>query len=112
MSLLVTKDPARPTVVLRKVTRHSWGPGPARVVVVAVVQEGGRRWARVIGVEGGRAVELERAEEVEILQRSRPTTLRLADGAEWEVRPVGCSCNVPGPLRGVNPLSVPAAGEG
>jgi hypothetical protein len=102
----MTKDPTRPTVVLRKVTRHAWGPDPARVVVVAVVQEGGRRWARVIGAEGGRAVELERAEEVEILHR-RPTTLRLADGTEWEVRSPGCSCNVPGPLRGVNPLSVP-----
>lgn len=108
MTLLSTKDPARPTVVLRRVTRHSWGPDPARVVVVAVIQAGGSRTAKVFGVEANRAVELERAEGVEIPRRRGLLSIALADGTEWELRGVGCSCNVPAPLRGLNPLGVPA----
>lgn len=105
----MVKDPARPTIVLRQVTRHSWGPEPARVVVVAVIQTGHTRTARVFGVDGGRAVELERAEGVEIARQRGPRTIRLPDGAEWKLAGVGCSCNVPGPLRGLNPLGVPMA---
>lgn len=107
MSLMV-KDPARPTVVLRRVTRHSWGPVPERVVVVAVIQEGGVRTARVFGVEDNRATELERSEGVTIAQRRGPLTVVHADGSEWTLRGVGCSCNVPRQLRGLNPLGVPA----
>lgn len=112
MSLLV-KDPARPTVVLRRVTRHSWGPSPERVVVVAVIQANGSRTARVFGVEDGRAVEIERAENVEIARQRGPLVIRLADGdgtdgGTWTLRGVGCSCNVPAQLKGLNPLAVPA----
>lgn len=110
MSLLV-KDPTRPTVVLRRVTRHSWGPAPERVVVVAVVQAAGSRTARVFGVEDGRAVELQRSEGVTIATRRGPVTIVHADGSEWTLRGVGCSCNVPGPLKGLNPLAVPAGEE-
>lgn len=106
MSLLV-KDPARPTVVLRRVTRHSWGPAPERVVVVAVVQAAGSRTARVFGVEAGTAVELERSEDASIATRRGPVTIVHADGSEWVLRGVGCSCNVPSQLRGLNPLAVP-----
>lgn len=104
----MVKDPARPTVVLRRVTRHSWGPEPERVVVVAVIQAGGSRTARVFGVDDGRAVELERAEGVEIPRRRGPLAITLVDGTEWVLRGVGCSCNVPSQLRGLNPLGVPA----
>lgn len=103
------KDPARPTVVLRRVTRHSWGPVPERVVVVAVVQAAGSRTARVFGVEAGKAVELERSEGVSIAQRRGPATVVHADGSEWVLAGVGCSCNVPSQLRGLNPLAVPAS---
>lgn len=96
----------RPNVMLRKVTRHSWGPDPSRVVVVAVLRMGDQQYARVIGSEDGRAVELERADAVSI-KRSRPVTIGLADGGEWQLVGVGCSCNVPSALKGLNPIEVP-----
>lgn len=104
----MVKDPHRATVVLRRVTRHSWGPDPDRVVVVAVIQANGSRTARVFGVEGARAVEVERAENVEIPQRRGLLSVALPDGTEWKLQGVGCSCNVPRPLKGLNPLGVPA----
>ncbi len=96
----------RPGVEVRRLTRHTWGPDPSRVVMVAVVHEGERRYARVIGAEGGVATELERAEAVRVT-KMRPVTVRLADGAEWALTGVGCSCNVPSCLKGLNPLNVP-----
>lgn len=96
---------ARPNVLLRRVTRHSWGPDPARVVVLAVVRSGESNVARIIGVDDGRAVEVERAEGVTIGPRAR--SVRLADGGEWPIVGVGCSCNVPGPLKGLDVARMP-----
>lgn len=95
----------RPNLLLRRVTRHSWGPDPSRVVVLAVLRGGEQTVARVIGVDDGRAVEVERAEDVTVGPRAR--SVRLADGGEWPIVGVGCSCNVPGPLRGLDVLRMP-----
>jgi hypothetical protein len=110
MSVLV-KDPNRPTITLRQVTRHSWGPDRTRVVVVAVVQEGDRRTARAFGVQDGRAVEVDRMEGA-VLRREgklRVLVTENSEGSRWELRSVGCSCNVPRQLKGLNPLGVPSS---
>lgn len=100
---------SRSNVLLRKVCRHRWGADPNRVVVVAVMvehtPEGPKQWARIIGAEGGRAAELERF-DVETIER-RPMALVLPDGTRRELANVGCSCNVPGPLRGLDVKRVP-----
>lgn len=98
----------KPRVLLRRTSRHAWGSDPRRVVVVAVMADGDRTYARTIGAEGGRAVELDSAEGV-TLERGKPTRVRLADGSAWELQSIGCSCNVPPPLRGINPHLVPPA---
>ncbi len=102
------KDPNRPTVLLRRVSRHTWGPDPDRVVVVALTQAGGTSHARVFGAEGGRAVELESIAGSSIARQRGPVTIVHPDGSSWPLVGVGCACNVPGPLKGLNPLGVPA----
>lgn len=97
----------RPAILLRRVTRHSWGPDPSRVVVVAVVREGEETTARVFGAEGGRPVELERIAGAEIPKVRGGVRIHFADGTEWSLQGVGCSCNVPRALKGFNPLAVP-----
>ncbi len=102
----LTKDPNRPTVTLRQVSRHTWGPDPARIVVVAVVQEGDRRYARAFGLEGGAVVEVDRMDSPSLRYEGRTRVLE-SDGVVWQLRSVGCSCNVPRQLKGINPLGVP-----
>lgn len=106
--LLGRARPDRPNVVLRRVTRHTWGPDPERVVVVAVLRNGSDMRARVLGAEGGRAVEVESAEVASIPRGRGPLRVQLADGTEWRLVGVGCRCNVPPALKGVNPIDVPA----
>ncbi len=103
---LLTKQ-GRPQIVFKRVTRHSWGPDPKRVVVAAVIRDGAEHTARIIGVTNNRAVEVERSEGVTLPGGRGPTRIVHADGSEWVLEGVGCSCHVPGPLRGINPLLVP-----
>ena len=99
-------DLLNPKLLVRRITYHRWGPDPKRVVMVAVYKEGDTLVARVLGAENSTVVELERAEGVTIRRRS-PVALQLADGTTWSLPTPGCSCQVPGPLRGLNPLKVP-----
>lgn len=103
---LRTGRQGRPNVMFRRAVRRTWGPNPDQVVILAVLREGDRQFARVIGVEDGRAVELDLGEGAEILHQ-RPTTIRLADGTEWVPGRVGCTCHVPAQLRGIDPTRVP-----
>lgn len=103
------KDPNRPTIALRQVTRRRWADSD-EVVVVALIVEGGAGTARAFGVRNGVAVEVDRLEGAELLRTARPRVLRGANGVEWRLGSVGCSCNVPRQLRGLNPLGVPAPG--
>lgn len=104
---LLPKDPNRPTVLLRQVTRHRWANSD-EVIVVALIQQDGASVARAFGVRDGRAVEVDRLEGATLQRSARPRTLVGADGATWELRSAGCSCNVPRQLRGLNPLGVPS----
>lgn len=106
MSVLV-KNSNRPTVTLRQVSRHTWGDDPDRVVVVAIVQEGERRFARCIGVVNGVACELGRMESPSVRRNGRQPVLTGEDGSVWELRSIGCSCSVPRQLKGLNVLGVP-----
>lgn len=105
MSLLGTEG--RPMVVLRRVTRHTWGADPERVVVVAVIRDGEDVTARVLGADGSRAVEVERKSGARIV-RGRGVVIAFDDGTEWALVGVGCSCRVPASLKGLNPFNVPA----
>lgn len=98
---LVTRQ-GRPNVIFRRAVRRTWGENPTEVVILAVLREGERQFAKVVGVRDNRAKVLEVGEGAEILRR-RPTTVRLADGTEWVPGRVGCSCNVPAQLEGLDP---------
>ncbi len=95
-------DPAVPRVLVNKITRWNWGPDRRRVVRLVVVTRDGVATAIVYGAHDGQVVELERSENVEV-PRSRAPRIKLADGTVWEAKSVGCSCNVPGPLRTFRP---------
>jgi hypothetical protein len=93
----------RTAVRLNALSRHHWGPDPQRTVRLAVLDTPEGLVARVIGAEADRAVVLEEAPAVEINRR----TVTLADGRRWDVVAVaGCTCKIPGPLKGLDPRKV------
>lgn len=94
----------RTTLRFRRVTRHSWGPEPSRVVLVAFIEDGETNRAEVWGAADGKPVLLESAEGVSLRRARGPVVIDHADGSAWTLAGVGCSCNVPAPLRGFNPL--------
>lgn len=97
-------DPTKPQLLVNKITRHHWGPDRRRVVRMVAIRHNGTVTARVYGADGDQVVVLEEASDVEV-PKSRAPRLKLADGTVWEARSVGCSCNVPGPLRRFNALA-------
>lgn len=101
---VVARDRSKPSLMLRRVTRHSWGAEPRRVVVVTIVESEGQRVASVWDAEGASAVELERVAGSEVLRQRGPVTIVHPDGSRWVLGGVGCSCNVPPALKGFNPL--------
>lgn len=101
---VVAPDPTKPQLLVNRVTRHHWGPDRRRVVRLVAIRQHDVVTARVYGVEGDRVVMLEESTDVEV-PRSRAPRIKLNDGRVWEARSVGCSCNVPGPLRTFNALA-------
>lgn len=104
--LLKPADPNVPRVAFKRTTRMGWDPAQrGRVVMVAVLDRDGRH-GLVIGAEGGQAVVLERAEATGVTRKGQAVVVQLADGREWATYPVGCSCNVPAPLKGLDPMAL------